>query len=183
MAKMKGKILKYAEGVISGLSPTEAAIAAGYAPGGPCKSAVFRHSHDPEIEAYIAHCLMINNDIRRRKADVDHVWVTEQFKEIYARCMQGVPVMKYNKETERMEQLTNEEGAGVWTFDAANANKAMENIGKHIGYYEKDNRQRKSVINVGIVVNNNDHQENQKIVHIKPKMVEGDCPDGFGNTD
>lgn len=177
---MKGRVLKYAEGVISGLSPNEAAIAAGYAAGGPAKSAAFRHSHDLEVQTYIAHCLKINDDVRRRRADVDAVWITEQFKEIYARCMQGVPVMRYNKETERMEQLTDEEGRGVWTFDAANANKAMENIGKHIGYYERDNKQRKSVINVGIVVNNSDQQN---VVHIKPKPIQGENNDGFGDTD
>lgn len=33
------------------------------------------------------------------------------------------------------EQVTDEEGRAVWTFDAKNANRALELLGKHLGIF------------------------------------------------
>lgn len=71
---------------------------------------------------------------------VDQKWVLNRFIEISERCMQAKPVMV--REGRNIVQKTDENGDGVWEFDSAGANKATENIGKHLGFYETDNKQR-----------------------------------------
>lgn len=167
---LRAKALKFAEGVICGLTEYDAALTAGYAEGGSAKQAVFRYSKDLKVQEYIARSLAIREDVRRRKVEVDDVWVTEQFKEIYARCCAGQRVMEYDREAGRMVPVTDEEGNGVWTFDSTGANRAMENIAKHIGYYATDNKQRRSVIKVGIVVSNHNYNN-------EPQTEDGETVD------
>jgi len=64
--------------------------------------------------------------------------------------MQRIAVMRFDREARTMVQETTEDGEGVWTFDSAGANRALENLAKHIGYFELDNRQRQTVIQVNI---------------------------------
>lgn len=83
---------------------------------------------------------------RAEKLEIDAAWVLKRFKDISDRSMQAVPVMKFDPVEKCMKQVTelNDAGeeVGVYMFDSAGANKATENIGKHIGFYEKDNGQK-----------------------------------------
>jgi phage terminase small subunit len=62
-------------------------------------------------------------------------WVLERLKAISDRCMTAVPVMEFDYVNKEMVQKTDEEGKGVWEFDSNGANKATENIGKHLGMF------------------------------------------------
>lgn len=90
----------------------------------------------PAIIKHIKH-LRIDVAIRTR-TDID----TIRFKwiEIYERCMQGKEVMYYDK-ADKCYRAT-----GEWQFDASGAAKALENIGKLNGHYEKDNIQKQQHI-------------------------------------
>lgn len=81
--------------------------------------------------------------------------VAKSFKQIFDRCMQHEPVMEYDYATKRMVPVRDEQGNAVYTFDSNGANRAMENIAKHIGFYETDNRQKAPVINIAILNNGN----------------------------
>lgn len=51
--------------------------------------------------------------------------------EIADRCMEAMPHRIYNKATRQWEE------DGSWTFDAANAIRALTEIGKYLGVAEK----------------------------------------------
>ena len=74
---------------------------------------------------------------RAEKLDVNATWVLKRFMDISNRCMQAEPVMIYNGE-EWVE-------SGEYKFDSSGANKATEMIAKHIGFFEKDNKQKENV--------------------------------------
>lgn len=68
------------------------------------------------------------------KLSLDATWVMKRFKDISDRCMTAEPVMKF------------QDGAwietGEYQFDSSGANKATEMIGKMIGVFEVDNKQK-----------------------------------------
>jgi len=108
---------------------TKAAISAGYSK----KSARSKASQllvDEEIEKYIEE----RRSLISEKALVDAAWVQERFKAISDRCMAVEPVLVMGEPT------------GEYKFDSAGANKATENLGKIIGVYEKDNKQKEVAI-------------------------------------
>lgn len=80
------------------------------------------------------------------KTMLDAAWVLQRFKDISDRCMTAVPVMEFDPVEKQMVQKTaiNDEGeqVGVYMFDSNGANKATEAIGKHLGFFEVDNKQR-----------------------------------------
>ena len=69
---------------------------------------------------------------RTQKLEIDAEWVLKRFKEISDRCMVAEPVMTRDEDGQMVE-------SGEFTFDSSGANKATEMIGKHIGFFEKDN--------------------------------------------
>jgi len=149
--KLTAKEFAFADAILRGLNNIEAAEAAGLKGNrNSLAVAAQRLYANGNIQKYISLELQIREAERRKKIEVDDLWITEQFKEIYNRCMQRIPVMRYDRDAGQMVQETNEAGEGVWTFDSSGANRALENIAKHIGYYEIDNRQRQTVIQVNI---------------------------------
>lgn len=92
----------------------------------------------PNVKAHIAKL----REERAKKAKVDAFYVLEGFKEIAQRCLQKEPVLEWNG----VEWVP----TGEWKFDAAGANKAYENIGKHIGFYDVDNNQKRALIQINI---------------------------------
>lgn len=69
---------------------------------------------------------------RTKKLEIDAEWVLKRFKEISDRCMTAEPVMIKDEDGNMVE-------SGEYQFDSSGANKATEMIGKHIGFFEKDN--------------------------------------------
>lgn len=145
----------FASAILKGLENAEA-----YKKANPrCKSdkaasvGASRMLQRPTVHAYISKELEKIENARRKEIEVDDLWVTKNFKDVFERCMQRAPVMEFNREERRLEQATDEAGNGIWTFDSTGANRALENIAKHIGYYEKDNAQKAPVIQIGAVQN------------------------------
>jgi len=89
---------------------------------------------------------------RSERLNIDADWVLQRFKDISDRCMTAEPVMIY------MDGAWEE--SGEYKFDSSGANKATEMIGKHIGFFEKDNNQaNKVLINTPVI---------QRVIIVKP---------------
>lgn len=69
---------------------------------------------------------------RAQRVEITADYVLQNLKEIGERCMQRAPVMAYNRYSKQMEQVQDEEGRDVWTFDANGALRANELMGKHL---------------------------------------------------
>ncbi len=68
---------------------------------------------------------------RRRRGAIRPEQVEQRLMEIAERCMEATPRRIYNKATRQWEE------DGSWTFDAANAIRALTEIGKYLGVAEK----------------------------------------------
>lgn len=87
-------------------------------------------------------------EVARNKSSVTHEHLVEDLIEIKERCMQRSPVMV--KDGKRMVQAQDDEGNNLWTFDANAALKSIDILGKHVGFYEKDNSQKGVITNISI---------------------------------
>lgn len=67
---------------------------------------------------------------RARRVEVTQDYVLSNLVEVVERTMQRAPVLD-----RKGEQVTDEEGRAVWTFDAKGANRALELLGKHLGIF------------------------------------------------
>lgn len=115
----------FAKEYLVDLNATQAAIRAGYS----AKTAGVigdENLKKPEIASAI-QCAM---DSRSERTAITADYVLSGIQEIAERCLQRVPVMEGRGEDRR--QATDEDGRNVWSFDAAGANKAFENLGKHL---------------------------------------------------
>lgn len=121
---------KFCDEYLKCLNGTKAAIASGYSEA-TARQKASQLLDDEEIIKYI--------EARREKASnialVDIAWVQQRAKDISDRCMQVEPVMIPDGEGGWME-------SGEYKFDASNAVKAAEMLGKLIGAFEKDNSQK-----------------------------------------
>ena len=69
---------------------------------------------------------------RKRRGHIRPEQVEQRLMEIAERCMEETPRMVYNKSLKQWEE------DGSYTFDAANAIKALTEIGKYLGVGEKE---------------------------------------------
>jgi len=129
MEKLTDKQMKFCEEYLIDLNATQAAIRAGYSETSARQLAsemLTKHN----IQDYIAE----RQAALREKTLISTEWVINRLKEISDRCMQAEPVM-----------IRTEDGmveSGEYKFDSSGANKATELIGRHIGIFEKDNKQK-----------------------------------------
>lgn len=83
----------------------------------------------------------------REKTTVTQEWIVEQLKTVVNRSLQKEPVMKFDYKEKQLVQETveNDEGeeVGLYTYDSAGANKALELLGKTLGIY-KDKKELSS---------------------------------------
>jgi len=78
----------------------------------------------------------------RIKTGVDVEHITGQLKEVAERCMQRVyPLLNRDGSPKLVENADCEMVPG-YVFDASGACRTLELLGKHIGFFEKDNSQR-----------------------------------------
>ena len=73
------------------------------------------------------------------KSGISKQWIIERFKHISDSCVQAEPVLDSDGNS-----------IGEYRFDSSGANKSTEMLGKIIGVFEKDNEQRKDVIQINI---------------------------------
>jgi phage terminase small subunit len=114
------------------LNATQAAIRAGYS-SKTAKEIGCENLTKPNIQERLTE-LMIE---RSKRNEVDSDWILKSLKDIQERCMQAEPV----KDSKGLP-------TGEWKFDATNAIKATELIGRHIGFFEKDNKQQANEIKI-----------------------------------
>ena len=123
---------QFCEEYIIDLNGTQAAIRAGYS-----KKTANRIASELltklDIQEYI--CELKNKRSERVKYSQDELM--RDILEVKNRCMQANPVLdKEGNET------------GVWKFDSNGANKALDMLAKHVGFYETDNKQKAFNISV-----------------------------------
>ena len=68
---------------------------------------------------------------KRRRGAIKPEQVEQRLMEIADRCMEAMPRKIYNKSTRQWEE------DGSWTFDAANAIRALTEIGKYLGVADR----------------------------------------------
>lgn len=125
MPKLTDKQKEFVRQYLVDLNATQAAIRAGYS----VKTA-YRQGADLLQKTSIREAIEKAQVKRARRVEVTQDYVLSNLVEVVERTMQRAPV------TDRKgEQVTDEEGRAVWTFDAKNANRALELLGKHLGIF------------------------------------------------
>jgi phage terminase small subunit len=114
---------QFADEYLIDLNATQAAIRAGYSIQS-ARSQASQLLDNEEIAGYIGE---------KQKAASDKLnWSFEKliisFGEIHSRCMQGEQVLDFEGKP-----------TGEWKFEPNAAVKSLENIGKHLGFYERNN--------------------------------------------
>lgn len=91
----------------------------------------------------------------REKTTVTQEYIVEKLKTVVARSLQEQPVMRFDYEEKQMVQETVMDDTGreigVFTYDSAGANKALELLGKTLGIF-KDKKEL-TTGEGGIVIN------------------------------
>ena len=125
MPKLTDKQKEFDRQYLVDLNATQAAIRAGYS-----MKTAYRQGADLLQKTSIREAIEKAQAKRARRVEVTQDYVLSNLVEVVERTMQRAPV------TDRKgEQVTDEEGRAVWTFDAKNANRALELLGKHLGIF------------------------------------------------
>lgn len=105
---------------------SKAAERAGYS-AGRAKSSASRLLKKPKVKE------LVNRLMKQKQASlgVDAEWVLKEQVDIYKRCAQAKPVLDRSGKP-IMVETPNGDVAPAYAFDSSGANKALENIGKHI---------------------------------------------------
>ena len=125
MPKLTDKQKEFVRQYLVDLNATQAAIRAGYS-----MKTAYRQGADLLQKTSIREAIEKAQAKRARRVEVTQDYVLSNLVEVVERTMQRAPV------TDRKgDQVTDEEGRAVWTFDAKNANRALELLGKHLGIF------------------------------------------------
>lgn len=135
MKKLTAKQSQFVIEYLVDLNATQAAIRAGYSED-TAGAIGAENLEKPQIKNAIEEQM----DCRSKRTMITADWVLSSMREVAERCMQAKPVMVYNKEEKQFEQATalveKESGErveeGIWEFDSGGANKALENLAKHL---------------------------------------------------
>lgn len=103
---------------------TQAAIRAGYSEH-TAYSIGQRLMKDKDIQ----EAIRTGMDDRKERSRLTADYVIDNLREIAERCMQKRPVMV------KGEQATDDDGNHLWTFDAKNAIRALELLGRHMAMF------------------------------------------------
>ena len=123
---------QFCEEYIIDLNGTQAAIRAGYSKK-TARAIANELLTKLDIQEYI--CKLKNKRSERVKYSQDELM--RDILEVKNRCLQANPVLdKEGNET------------GIWKFDSNGANKALDMLAKHVGFYETDNKQKAFNISV-----------------------------------
>ena len=177
------KEMVFANAILDGAGLSKAALIAGCSPKSP-QTAANRIYYRPHVQKYLETEKRVRLAKRRELTEVDDLWITEKFKQILDRCMQARPVMRFDHERGELVQATDEAtGEPLFMFDSVGAIKAAENLAKHIGYYELDNKQKSPTIVVSPVQNNQTNIINFFSEEDKGALLDGYTDPESGDTD
>ena len=117
------------------LNGTAAARRAGYSEV-TCNAIAYQLLRQPHIQEAIEAQMKARAERTLITAD----YVLSSIKEVAERCLQRKPLMVFNQVKKKMEQATElveqADGSykeeGVWEFDSAGANKALENLARNL---------------------------------------------------
>ncbi|NPC91212.1 terminase small subunit [Bacillus sp. WMMC1349] len=129
MSKLTPKQELFIQEYMKDLNATQAAKRAGYS-----ERTAYRTGADllkkPQIVARIEK--MKADRAKRNQIDAD--WVLQNFIKVAQMSMKAEPVMTFDYESKEMVET------GEYQFDSTGANKALENIGKHIGFFDNKHK-------------------------------------------
>lgn len=100
---------------------------------------------------------------RNEKVEITQQEVLKDLRQVKDRCMQSTPMMVWDHGLKQYVPKTvvieDEDGeqviATVYQFDAHNAVKALDLLGKHTGIYDKDNKQKTGNVTIFQLPDNN----------------------------
>lgn len=127
----------FVEEYLKDLNATQASIRAGFSKKTARVSGT-RLLADAAVRSAIDRAIAERSERNKLSAD----FVLEGLKEVALRCLQQTPVMTFDYANKTMVQKTDGDGNGVYEFDSNGANKAFELLGKHLGIFAQDNRQK-----------------------------------------
>ena len=123
---------QFCEEYIIDLNRTQAAIRAGYS-----KKTTNEQAAQLLAKLSIQEYIQKIKNKRSERVKYSQDELMRDILEVKNRCMQANPVLdKEGNET------------GVWKFDSNGANKALDMLAKHVGFYETDNKQKAFNISV-----------------------------------
>lgn len=125
MAKLTDKQTAFVREYLVDLNATQAAIRAGYS-----ERTASRIGPQLLGKTCVREAIENAQAKRARRVEVTQDYVLSNLVEVVERTMQRAPVLD-----RKGEQVTDEEGRAVWTFDAKGANRALELLGKHLGIF------------------------------------------------
>ena len=125
MPKLTDKQTAFVREYLVDLNATQAAIRAGYS-----ERTASRIGPQLLGKTCVREAIEKAQAKRARRVEVTQDYVLSNLVEVVERTMQRVPVLD-----RKGEQVTDEEGRAVWTFDAKGANRALELLGKHLGIF------------------------------------------------
>lgn len=127
---MNAKRKRFCQEYVKDFNGTQAAKRAGYS------------KHTADRQCYqLLNILEVQQEIQKSlkkstdECDITVKFILEGFLEVLERCLQRKPVMVFNRTEKEYVQAEDENGQGVWTFDAAGANKALEMLGKYLSMF------------------------------------------------
>ena len=123
MSKLTDKQTAFVREYLVDLNATQAAIRAGYS-----ERTASRIGPQLLGKNWVREAIEKAQAKRARRVEVTQDYVLSNLVEVVERTMQRAPVLD-----RKGEQVTDEEGRAVWTFDAKGANRALELLGKHLG--------------------------------------------------
>jgi phage terminase small subunit len=123
--KLTPKQSRFVEEYLVDLNATQAAMRAGY-------SARTANEQGARLlaNASVRDAVQEAMNSRSERTEITTDYVLAGIREIAERCLQRAPVMVGRGEDRA--QMIDEQGRHVWTFDSTGANKAFENLGKHL---------------------------------------------------
>lgn len=122
--KLTPKQSRFIQEYLVDLNATQAAIRAGYS----AKTAGqvgFENLKKPQIAAAVEKA----KQERSEATKIDAEWVLKQLVEVHKRVMQEIKPVRNPK---TREQVYDDDGNALFTFNAAAANRSLEIIGKHV---------------------------------------------------
>ena len=128
--KLTDKQKRFIDEYVIDFNATQAAIRAGYS-----KRTANEQGSQNLAKVSIQAELQKKCKKIEEKSDLSQQWVLDRLEEITDRCLQRIPVMYFDKEKKEYVQEKDADGEGVWTFQPTGANKAVENIGRHLGMF------------------------------------------------
>ena len=125
MPKLTDKQTAFVREYLVDLNATQAAIRAGYS-----ERTASRIGPQLFGKTWVREAIEKAQAKRARRVEVTQDYVLSNLVEVVERTMQRAPVLD-----RKGEQVTDEEGRAVWTFDAKGANRALELLGTHLGIF------------------------------------------------